>query len=660
MSSLPHTPDDSRHTAMLSSLSWRRHARQAPDATACWLATPGQPLTALSRADLMARIAAWQQWLDHQPASRPGARWVLFQTTTLGACVQLLALWERGMLAVLPGDDRPETLARLRETSVGQLPATTVDGWPSQTHAVAQSTARLTGQQTAPEQRISRQLALALCTSGSTGEPLQITKRFDQLEAELAVHQQLWPLTSGKGDSPDTIVSLSQVSHQHIYGLLTALLRPLCAGVPFLSEACHYPEQLSAAISQLASQGYRCQVISSPAQLARLPQTATAETGQVLRIFSSGAPLPEAAARHAEANLHAPVIEIYGSTETGGIAQRRQRDGVEWSPLPCVELRFSGENQEDISSQEVPMPASSLWLRSPFLNTPSEWWPQADRAEICEHRHHDGQPRFRLLGRSDRLVKLAGKRISLSAVERCLNEQAEVLDVRCLPMPTREHRLGAVIVMAPDALPHDHNTRRALIAHLRRALMPGFERIALPRYWRFVTRLPLNAQGKFTSEAIARLFADLDDHRLPRWLGEHSSGPEQLTLEAEVPDSLIYLDGHFAQQPLVPGVVMLKWARDLGKRLQLNGQQIDDAHFMRLERIKFSSLLLPGMRFTLDGTLVRDGHGLRVDFRLASGAGLHASGRLRYAVSDPSRLSESSSAQPPLAPQPSAHSPEAS
>lgn len=658
MSFLPHTSDACHHTHPLSQLSWRRHARQAPDATACWLATPGQPLTALSRADLMARVDAWQQWLDRQPASQPGARWVLFQSTTLGACVQLLAVWERGMLAVLPGDDRPETLARLREISAGQLPTTTVDGWPQQADQSGNPPSKSHIVPTAHVPLAPDQLALELCTSGSTGEPLRIAKRFDQLDAELAIHQQLWPLA----DTANGQVSLSQVSHQHIYGLLTALLRPLCTGVPFLSEACHYPEQLSAAISQLASQGYRCQVISSPAQLARLPQITTAEAGQVLRVFSSGAPLPEAAARHAEISLHAPIIEIYGSTETGGIAQRRQRDGAEWSPLPCVELRFSDEGQENISSQEAPTPASSLWLRSPFLDMPTEWWPQADRAEVCEQKYQDGQQRFRLLGRSDRLVKLAGKRISLSAVERCLNEQAEVLDVRCLPMPTREHRLGAVIVMAPDALPHDHNTRRALIAHLRRALMPAFERIALPRYWRFVTRLPLNAQGKFTSEAIARLFADLDDHRLPRWLGERSSGPEQLTLEAEVPDSLIYLEGHFAQQPLVPGVVMLKWARDLGKRLHLDGQQVDEARLIRLERIKFSSLLLPGMRFTLDATLTHDSHGLRIDFRLASSAGLHASGRLRYSVSGASPLSKSSFRQSPtsLSSQPPAHSQEAS
>ncbi|NHH85864.1 AMP-binding protein [Cobetia sp. MB87] len=624
--------DAAQRATPLIRQGWRQLARLAPEAPACWLASPGQPLRPLSRAALMARVDAWHQWLDNLPAAhagrRPGARWVLFQPTALGACVQLLALWERGMLAVLPGDDRPDTLARLAASSDGQLPETSPAGWP--TEPLDSSAAPGTRPEITPD---GARLALELCTSGSTGEPLRIAKRFDQLEAELAVHRALWPLAPGPSDTdsasgPGTdTVSLSQVSHQHIYGLLVSLLRPLSEGMPFLSEACHYPEQLAAAIAQLSGLGHRCQLVSSPAQLARLPQASdesrvagqVQDQAQVLRVFSSGAPLPAEAARHAEHCLQAPVIEIYGSTETGGIAHRRQHETPHWTPLPEVELRFS--------------PAFAV--RSPFLEQPDQWWQQADNAaplttEPQSPGDQSEAPRFQLLGRSDRLVKLAGKRVSLSAVERCLREQAQVVEVRCLPMPTRDHRLGAVVVMEERALPQNHASRRDLIARLRRALMPGFERIALPRYWRFVTRLPLNAQGKFTADSVARLFADLDDHRLPRWLGETSSGPQQLTLEAEVPDSLCYLEGHFVAQPLVPGVVMLKWARDLGRRLRLAGAGVAESRFQRLERIKFSNLLLPGMRFTLATTLVADSHGLRVDFRLESRAGLHASGRLRY------------------------------
>ncbi|MCO7231348.1 MULTISPECIES: AMP-binding protein [unclassified Cobetia] len=649
--------DAAQRATPLIRQSWRQLARLAPEAPACWLASPGQPLRALSRGELMARVDAWHQWLDNLPAAhagrRPGARWVLFQPTALGACVQLLALWERGMLAVLPGDDRPQTLARLAESSDGQLPETSPAGWPPE--PLDSGAAPGTRPAITPD---GARLALELCTSGSTGEPLRIAKRFAQLEAELAVHRALWPLVpdasdadaaSEPGADTDTgtdIVSLSQVSHQHIYGLLVSLLRPLSEGVPFVSDACHYPEQLVAAIAQLAGLGYRCQLISSPAQLARLPQASdesrvagqaqTQVQAQVLRVFSSGAPLPAVAARHAENCLQAPVIEIYGSTETGGIAHRRQHETPHWTPLPQVELRFSPD----------------FAVRSPFLAEPDQWWQQADNAAPVTAKppsqgDQHAAPRFQLLGRSDRLVKLAGKRVSLSAVERCLSEQAQVLEVRCLPMPTRDHRLGAVVVMEESALPQDHASRRALIVRLRRALMPSFERIALPRYWRFVTRLPLNAQGKFTEDAVARLFADLDDTRLPRWLGETSSGPHQLTLEAEVPDSLIYLEGHFTAQPVVPGVVMLKWARDLGRRLRLAGVGVEESRFQRLERIKFSNLLLPGMRFMLATTLIADSHGLRIDFRLESRAGLHASGRLRYgAETDDKPLSSPLSSLP--------------
>ena len=99
---------------------------------------------------------------------------------------------------------------------------------------------------------------------------------------------------------------------------------PLCTGTPFCGDECRYPEGLFARLQEACAAGLKPVIVSSPAQLSRLPEHLPwSETPRPTRVFSSGAPLALEHAQHTERLLQAPVIEIYGSTECG-IAQRRQ------------------------------------------------------------------------------------------------------------------------------------------------------------------------------------------------------------------------------------------------------------------------------------------------------------------------------------------------
>lgn len=71
----------------------------------------------------------------------------------------------------------------------------------------------------------------------------------------------------------------------------------------------------------------------------------------------------------------------------------------------------------------------------------------------------------------------------------------------------------------------------------------------------------------------------------------------QVELMLEIPDSVIFFEGHFPKHPLLPGVVQIHWAQMLGKRFfpQL-GQ------FNRLENIKFQAIITPNSQVTLDLT----------------------------------------------------------
>lgn len=527
------------------------------------------------------RIGAWQALLaSHTDGS--GA-WLLFDPDPLEFSAALVAIWERGEQAILPADDQPATLAALRDS--GQPLGTLTGGVRA-------------GADRDPEwsHRPLPAIAVTLYTSGSTGEPQRLDKRFAQLDAELATQHRLWPYTE------DLVIG--QVSHQHIYGLLFLILRPLSEGVPLATRPCPYPETLHAWLAACAEAQLQAALVSAPPALSRLPATldwAAVHAAQG-RIYSSGAPLSSAASDLALALLGSPVHEVYGSSETGGIAWRVQQQGETWRPFPGLAIESDSEQR--------------LWLRSPHLAEPQTWQRQADRIAL------EPNGGFRLLGRADRIVKIGGKRLSLTAMDRALGELEGVHRAQTVTLNRRELRLGAIVELDANHLPHDHASHRATVKRLRRALAERFETPALPRYWRFVETWPTNAQGKLTATLRERLFADLDDRRAPRWLGERAL-EDGIEVTLEVPEHCRYVDGHFDAQPVVPGVTLVHWAIQLARRLFAL-----EADFTGLERLRFPQPLLPGDRFrlTLARRRIKESESLMITCESARGQ--HASGRL--------------------------------
>ena len=573
--------DRSRAFAPLLDAPWRD---RDTDRAVAWNPEAPADTAWQSLASLHAAIGAWQATLAANADTPCG--WVLSTPDPMAFCAALIAAWERGDRVILPADTRPATLEALDADNAGRL-----GDLPGALTASPGAHAPSWGE-LAPQR-----VAVTLYTSGSTGEPQRLDKTFAQLDAELAMHAALWPL--------DARLVLSQVSHQHIYGLLFGILRPLCERAPFAADACRYPETLHAWLSRWQAQTRREAVlISAPPTLERLPETLDwpAVGGILSGIHSSGAPLAFDAAAHAERLLGCAVREVYGSSETGGIAWRIQQRDTRWTPLPGVDVRADDDQQ--------------LWLRTPWLPEPSAWTAQADRVVI------EAQC-FQLLGRTDRIAKVGGKRVSLTAFDHALGALPGVRRAHCLALPRRDGRLGAVVALDPETIPHTHEARRALIRRLRDALAPRFENAVLPRYWRFVEHWPSDAQGKLGAACLARLFADLDDPRAPRWLDDVADGPNRAHLTLEVPERLAYLDGHFDDQPVVPGVVMVRWALHAARdRLGCHGVCRD------MTRVKFPLLLLPGERAVLALETTSQATSTRLRFTLTSQRGVHATGTL--------------------------------
>jgi acyl-coenzyme A synthetase/AMP-(fatty) acid ligase len=388
------------------------------------------------------RRVAWGEFramiAARQLASSPRRRLLLDSASPLDFVAGLLAALVNDHVAVIPPNFQAQTLAAFAE-----LPAP-LD---------------------APPQTIE------LYTSGSSGEPKCVRKTLRQLEAECDLLERCW------GDLAAAATVIATTPHHHIYGLLFRMLWPLLAGRPVDNSTIAEPTALTERLRVAET----AVLVSSPAQLSRLHQLLdlAALPHKPLLTFSSGGPLnADTAALYQQAWGAAP-IEVYGSTESGGIAWRRQDLGLRWTPLPQVQLDTDTDG--------------ALLVRSPFL-------PDETPLRMEDAAEFDADGTFVLRGRLDRIVKIEEKRLSLPEMEAWLSEHPEVGATAVAPLTLS----GRTVVGAVVALKSDTD-RKPMIAALRKHLRQRFDNVLLPRRWRFVDALPFNERGKLAQAEVARL-----------------------------------------------------------------------------------------------------------------------------------------------------------
>ncbi|MFC4160460.1 AMP-binding protein [Chitinimonas lacunae] len=532
----------------------------------------------LSFADFSGRAAAWQQAF----AASPGRDWALYLHDSFDFAAALFGAWHAGKRVYLPADVLPATVARL----AGQ-----VDGFAGDLPHTQQPLRPLAPSRPTRWSSLDRQAqALVVYTSGSSGEPVAIPKRLGQLFDEVETLAACW---EGELDGAPV---LATVSHQHIYGLLFRLLWPLAAGRPFDAGRLAFPEDIVAA---LAARGPAV-LVASPAHLKRLPRTLPWQTARpgLRALFSSGGPLSDEALADCRELLGQAPVEVYGSSETGGVAWRRrdQPAAALWRALPRVELSC-----ED----------GALRVHSPYQGG-GDGFLTADRVRL-------GADGFELLGRADRIVKIEEKRVSLGALERLLLDSGLVEEARVVALPGPRLTLGVVAV--PSAAGwrcYDESGKRGLNGRLRAALAGAVEPSALPRRWRYGWALPLDSQGK-TKESD--LIARFDPRRPSARLQARSE--ESALLDIDVAATSPFFDGHFPATPILPGVTQLEWAVLFGRELfEL------PADFLRLEAVKFQQVIPPGTLLQLE--LGWQAARTTLSFRFSSAAGQHASGRIVF------------------------------
>jgi acyl-coenzyme A synthetase/AMP-(fatty) acid ligase len=313
------------------------------------------------------------------------------------------------------------------------------------------------------------QVAAYVFTSGSTGVPVPYPKTWGKLVR--CVRDGAARL--GLADARSHAV-LATVPPQHMYGFESSVLLALQSGGALCAERPFYPADVCSALDALPRPRT---LISTPIHLRAL-LASQAELPATDLIVSATAPLSRELAREAELRFRAPLLEIYGSTESGQLATRRTARDEEWRLWPGVCLTLE---------------EGRAWARGGHLEQPT---PMCDEIEPLDAE------RFLLRGRLADLVNIAGKRSSLSYLTHQLTSIAGVEDgVFFFPEEPHPSQAGVARVAAAVVAPGLDAPR------LIQALRERIDAVFLPRPLLLVARLPRNSTGKLPREALRELAA---------------------------------------------------------------------------------------------------------------------------------------------------------
>ena len=499
-----------------------------------------------------------QERLDYWKAKLHGVSQIkvaVYHNDAIDFLCILSILWSLKKIPVIPENTLKTTLKVVEEETdyfIGEFPKFKISHKTDVTKKLFSSN------------KETNDLALIIFTSGSSGKPKAIYKTFKQLNSELKILENHWGRLS-----KDTL-TLGTVSHHHMFGLQFRLFWPFVSKTPFVNQDLVYLEQL-----QKLSK-FKINLISSPAHLENLPETMKwNETANSMKtIFSAGAPLSKKASLKVYEKIGVPVTEVYGSTETGAVSQREQIKNSLWNPLKGISIKKIDKK---------------LAISSPSAKDKG-WYISEDLCEI----HANGS--FSLKGRVDNIIKVGGKRISKTAIEEILNKHSLTEKAYVVFLKKRKNRVGAVVQLTREGNEELIDKGKVVLQKkLSKGLKEVIEKVAWPRYWRFVYEMPINQQGKITFSTLQELFDEESKLKFPDFFSqEFDESTQEYVIEFILPQNLFYFKGHFQGRPVLPGFVQISWAIHYAQ--ELFGEL---GTFVRLEAIKFQQVIQPREKIKL-------------------------------------------------------------
>ncbi|MDQ7008242.1 MAG: fatty acid--CoA ligase family protein [Acidobacteriota bacterium] len=307
------------------------------------------------------------------------------------------------------------------------------------------------------------ELALVFLTSGSTGKPKLVPKTFSQFRRQMRVE----PAFLGVPQAPSV---LSMVPPFHILGFMYGTFLPLisCGRAIFCGNATPYG--WAKAITRFRPH----LVVGVPAHYRLLAQVAQTPFPPAIYLCSGG-PLPTDCEASFTEVCKQSITQVYGSTENGGIAIRRE--GGPWQPFPELTWRIAGGGRE-----------GRLEVMSPWQQTPNRWTPTDDLA-----RQEGDQ--VLILGRLDSVIKIGGRRLSLQEILSVAQEHPDVEEAIVLPYERYAEQAVALFACPKK-------DRQLAPWELKSFLGQRLAKYKLPRTVRVLEALPTTSIGKIDRQRL--------------------------------------------------------------------------------------------------------------------------------------------------------------
>jgi acyl-coenzyme A synthetase/AMP-(fatty) acid ligase len=308
--------------------------------------------------------------------------------------------------------------------------------------------------------------AVIAFTSGSTGKPKPCVHNLAtfRISANMAV--------SSLGFGRQQLLMVSTTPPQHMYGLETSVFWPLFSSLILYDGHPFFPEDIRRVVETAPSPVV---LATTPAHLRSLTQT-SGSWANLAGVLSATDALSEKLARETDSALGQSPREIYGSTETLSFACRETLRESLWRP-------YAG-------SRLIQDEAGLTYLESPHLQSPTL---------LHDTFSVEADGRFAVLGRHSDMIKIGGKRASLTELNRRLKDVEGVEDGFFFVQAggPNEDRLAAVVV------------GRLAKQGIWEGLQPYVDKIFLPRNVYFVATIPRNETGKLPKAEMEKLLAGL-------------------------------------------------------------------------------------------------------------------------------------------------------